>query len=82
MDFSPYILKFKFFFKNTCPTMTACIHVALLQSKSEMIYLPKKAYRILIHTNATHILDMSCCHKHSNKCIILKILKYLCSYTI
>ena len=29
MDVSPYILKFKFY-KNTCSTMIACIHVGLL----------------------------------------------------
>ena len=30
MDVSPYILKFKFFSKNTCPTMTAWNHIGLL----------------------------------------------------
>ena len=30
MNVSPYIMKFKFFFKNTCSTMTARIHVGLL----------------------------------------------------
>ena len=29
-DVSPYILKFKIFFKNTCSTMVAWIHVGLL----------------------------------------------------
>ena len=29
-----------------------------------MIYLPKKVCLIIIHTNTTHILDMSSCHKH------------------
>ena len=47
--------------------MTAWIHVGLLQPKSEMIYLPKKVCIIIIHTNATHILDMSCCHKHQQQ---------------
>ena len=30
MGVSPYILKFNFFFKNTCSTMTAWIHVGIL----------------------------------------------------
>ena len=30
MDVFFYIMKFKFFFKNTCPTMTAWILVGLL----------------------------------------------------
>ena len=30
MDVSPYILKFKFFYKNNCSTKTAWIHVGLL----------------------------------------------------
>ena len=30
MDVSPYISKSKFFYKNTCSTMTAWIHVGLL----------------------------------------------------
>ena len=30
MNVSPYIMKFKFFFKNTCSAMTARIHVGLL----------------------------------------------------
>ena len=64
MDVYPYILKFKFFFKNACSTMTAWIHVGLLQSKSEMMYVPKKVCLTIIHRNLTHILDMSCCHKH------------------
>ena len=34
IDVSPYILKFKFFFKNTFSTMTAWIHVGILQSKT------------------------------------------------
>ena len=41
MDVSPSILKFELFFKNICSTMTAWIHVGLLQSKSEITYLPK-----------------------------------------
>ena len=65
MDVSPYI--FKFFFKNTCSTMTAWIHVRLLYSKSKMIYLPKKVSLIIIHTNTTHILDMSSYHKHQQQ---------------
>ena len=61
-DVSPYILKFKFFFKNTCSTMAACIPVGLLQSKSEMINLPNKVCLIINNRNPAHILDMSCCH--------------------
>ena len=67
MDVSPYILKSKFFFKNTCSTMTPWIHVGLLYSKSEMIYLPKKVCLIIIHRNTTHILDMSYYHKHQQQ---------------
>ena len=66
-DVSLYILKFRFFFKTICLTMTAWIHVGLLQSKSEMIYLPRKVSLITIHTKPTHILDMSCCHKHQQQ---------------
>ena len=33
VDVSHYILKFKFFFKNTCSTMTAWIHVGLIVVK-------------------------------------------------
>ena len=51
MDVSPYILKFKFLFKNTCSTRTAWNDVGLLEPKSEMIYLPKKICLIIIHTN-------------------------------
>ena len=29
-----------------------------------MIYFPKQVCVIIIHRNTTHILDMSCCHKH------------------
>ena len=47
--------------------MTAWIHVGLLQSKSEMIYLPKQVRIIITHRNTTHILDMSCCHKHQQQ---------------
>ena len=32
-----------------------------------MKYLPKKVFLIIIHRNSTHILDMSCCHKHQQK---------------
>ena len=32
-----------------------------------MIYLPKKFFRNIIHRNPTHILDMSCCHKHQQE---------------
>ena len=63
-DVFPYILKFKSFFKNSWSTMAAWNHVGLLQSKSAMIYLPKKFCLIIIHTNTIHILDMSCCHKY------------------
>ena len=62
VDVSPYILKFKFFFKSTCSTMAAWIPVGLLPSKSEMIYLPKEVCLIIIHRNPTYILDMSCCY--------------------
>ena len=65
MDVSLYRLKF--FFKNTYSTMTARIHVALLWSKSKMIYFHKKVCLIIIHTNTIHILDMSCCHKHQQQ---------------
>ena len=47
--------------------MTAWINVGLLQSKSEMIYLPKKCCLIIIHRNLTHISDMSHCHKHEQQ---------------
>ena len=40
MDVSSYMLKFKFF-ENNCSTMTTWIHIGLLESKSEMMYLPK-----------------------------------------
>ena len=30
IDVSPYILKFKFFFRNTCSTVAPWIHVGLL----------------------------------------------------
>ena len=49
MDWSPYILKFKFFCKDTCSTTTAWIHVDLLWSKIEMIYLPKQVSLIIIY---------------------------------
>ena len=62
--FCPCILKFKLFFKNSCFTMAAWIHVGLLQSKSEMICLLKKVCLIIIHRNPTNIVDISCCHKH------------------
>ena len=67
MDISPYILKFKFFFKDTCSTMTVWIHVGLLKSKNKIIYLPKKVCLIIIHRNTTHLLDMSCRHKHQQQ---------------
>ena len=43
--------------------MTSWTHVDLLQSKSEMIYFPKKFCLIIIHGNTTYLLDMSCCYK-------------------
>ena len=49
MDVSPCILKFKFFCKDICSTMTAWIHVGLLYSKTEMIYLPKRICLIIIY---------------------------------
>ena len=64
MDVSPYILKFKFFFKNTCSKMTAWIHVGLLQSKSEMI---KKVCLIIIYRNTAYILDVSCYRNHQQQ---------------
>ena len=67
MDISPYIMKLKFFFKNTCSTIIAWIHVGLLQSKSKRIYLPKKVCLIIIHRNTTYLLDMSCCYKHQQQ---------------
>ena len=63
----PYILKFKFFFNNTCSTMIAWIHIALLQTKSEMIYHPKQFLLIIIHSNTKQVLDISCCHKHQQQ---------------
>ena len=81
MDVSPYILKFKFF-KHTCSTMTAGIHVSLFKSKTEMIYLPKNVCLIIIHrrnTSSRYVLIISV----TSKGIIMKILKnYKCSYTI
>ena len=50
--------------------------------KKKVIYLPKKVCLIIIDTNTTHILDMSCCHKHQQRDILMKVLKYVCSYTI
>ena len=47
--------------------MTAWIHLGLLLLKSQMIYLPKTLCPTIIHTNTTHILDMSCCHKHQQQ---------------
>ena len=54
-DVFPYILKFKFFLKTTCSTMTTWIHVGLLQSKIEMMYLPKQFSLIIIHRNNTYL---------------------------
>ena len=62
VDVSPYILKFKFFLKNTCSIMTTWIHAGLLQPKGEMTYFPKKVYLIIVHRNTTHLPEMSCCH--------------------
>ena len=73
-----YILKFKFFFKNTCFAMTAWIHVGLLESECKMIFLPKQVCLTIIHKNTTHILDISI----SRIGILMEILKYVCSYTI
>ena len=67
MSVSPYILKLKFFFKNTFSTMTAEIHVNLFYSKNQMIYLSKKACLVIILRSTTHPLDMSCCHKHQQQ---------------
>ena len=66
-DVSPYIFKFKLFFKNTCFIMAAWIHFGLPQSKIETIYLPGKVCLIVNHRNPTHILHMSCCHKHEHQ---------------
>ena len=67
MSVSPYILKFKLFFKNTCSTTAAWNNVGQLWPESEMIYLPKKFCLIIINTNTTHILDMPCCHRHQQQ---------------
>ena len=67
MDVFPYILKFKFFFKNTCSAKTDWIQVGLLKSKNEMIYLPKQVSLIIIHRNTTHIPEMPWCHKHQQQ---------------
>ena len=67
MEVSPYILKLKLFFKNTCSAMTGGMHVSLLQSKIEMIYLLKKVILIIIYRNTTHLLGVSCCHKHQQQ---------------
>ena len=67
MDVSPSILKFKFFFKNTCSKMTAWIHVGQLQTKNEMIYLHKTFCLVIVYRNKTHIPVMSCCHKHKHQ---------------
>ena len=32
-----------------------------------MIDLPKKVRLIIINRNTTHIIDMSCCHKHQQQ---------------
>ena len=32
-----------------------------------MIQFPRKVYLIIIHRKTTHILDMSCCHKHQQQ---------------
>ena len=47
--------------------MAACIHVGILKSKSEIIYLPGKVRLIIIHRNRTDILNMSCSHKHQQQ---------------
>ena len=65
MDVPPYILKFKFFFKNTCSTVTVWIHVSILQSKSKMIHIPIKVIKHIFYS-AVNI---------SKKGIIMKILK-------
>ena len=67
MDVFPYIMKFKLFLKNTCSTMTAWIHVGLLKSKGEMLYLSKQVRLVIIHRNTRYILDMSCRHKHQQQ---------------
>ena len=67
VNVSPYILKFKLFFKNTCSTTAAWNNVGQLWPESEMIYLPKKFCLIIINTNTTHILDMPCCHRHQQQ---------------
>ena len=70
MDVSAYILKFKLL-KTIRSATTVWIHVGLLWPKSEMIYLPKKVCLIIIYRNTTHLLDMSRCHKHQQKMIII-----------
>ena len=32
-----------------------------------MLYPPKQVCLIIAHTNTTHVLDMSCCHKHQQQ---------------
>ena len=79
MVVSPYILKFKFFFKNICSAMTAGIHVGLFKSKSKMIYLPKEVCLIIINRNNTSSRYVLLSEAWG---VIMKILKYVCSYII
>ena len=62
--------------------MTAWNHVGLLKSKDEMIYLPKKVSLIIIHTNKPIFQICSAAISIGNKGMIMKILKYICLYTI
>ena len=80
MDVSTNILKFKFFFKNASSTVTAWFHVGLLQSKNEMMCLPKNASQTFIHRNKTHIFQIfPVVISIRSKCIIIRKLKYVCS---
>ena len=62
--------------------MTAWIHIGLLLSKSEMIYLPEKICLIIIHRNTTDILDEFCCHKRQQQRYHDENIKYVYLYTI
>ena len=56
------ILLQKYLFYNDC--LDSCWSTVV---KSEMTYLLKKVCIIIIHTNITQILDMSCYHKHQQQ---------------
>ena len=59
--------------------MSKCYFVWQFEYEYEYAYWQKH----IIHRNTTNVLDMTCCHNHQrNKSINIKILKYVCSYTI